>query len=339
MRVLYVSAAVYDESSSIVNYGDEALSRSLHEAISKKLPADDVVRAVHGLNERHAADRTVPARPIHRLIAAVWKSDFIVIGGGTLYQHSIGLLYWQVLLATLVRLTGKKLAISHVGAEGLRNWSALLTRYVVASAQTVSVRDVASAECLLAATGRRPFLSADAMFLDEKRDRAMPLNSRVAVNLKNGVSELQLERLVSSLHLILEPGESVYLFPFDTREDMDSEGLRRFESTVNGRFPVQWCPSGLEPEALMTELRSCRLAVGIRLHFTIFAALCDVPVCALGTEPKAQSFARDADLSSSSLDADSAALVEAIRCSKRISAVNFEKLANRAKDGLDLIVV
>ncbi|GEM_PF-4009529 len=293
MRILHCSAALDDESGCFVNLGDEGLSREIQAELRRAMPEHVVTRAIQGRSSTRVGEPTIDARPFRFLLAQALNCDAIVIGGGTLFQHSAGLMRWQVLLALVGRIQRKPVCISHIGAEGLRGWSAGVARFLVSSASSVTVRDEYTAEHLRSIGCGPVVLAADAMFLSDYEAPAAAERTGVAINLKPGALPTEsLRSLADAVVSVTQPNEPVVLIPFDRRPEMDSSTLREFDEFLANRRRVVWVGPGEQVDSVLSILSGVRISIGVRLHFSIFSSIAGASLVSLGMEPKARSFAQ-----------------------------------------------
>lgn len=335
--LLHCSAAMYTRDGAVLNVGDEGLTAVLARALSE-LPDVRVVRAIHRLTPgvpRFGAG-TVDARPLAQLIGHVRAADAVILGGGTLLQADKGLLRWQLLVALAAKAAGTQLFISHIGAENLHGPYGAVAGLIARSATRVTVRDERSQRALGRVARCPPIVTADAMFMhppvrpDAKR-------RSVAVNLKPGYGDTLTRALADALVERTAEHEDLLLAPFDRRDDWDTATLRAFERAVGGRRQCRWISADSGPDAVLSDLAGCRLAVGVRLHFQIFAAIAGASVCGLGREDKALAFAEETGIMAVEPSVDAASLGEALDRAHPMDAETLMGLRERAFAGVAVV--
>ncbi|MDA0142110.1 polysaccharide pyruvyl transferase family protein, partial [Solirubrobacter deserti] len=294
-RVLICSATALDEDGAIVSVGDEALVDALADALRHRYPGVDVRRTLKGAD----VPGRVPVRPVRALAGAIRASDLVIAGGGTMFQEDVdtrgiaGLLRYLIVVATTARGCGVSFAITAVGAENLRHRaSRAAARYVLRRARTVSARDAATAALLREVGGRDVALAADTMFLPGVRlpDPPAPDGS-VAVSLRADAPDSLIDGLAEWL---AADGRPVTLVPMDRRAHSDGAALDALASKL--AQPCHVVPRTATWQEVYRAVAAADVCVGMRLHFTVFAALAGRPTVVVGSAPKTRSFAADLDL-------------------------------------------
>ena len=344
MRVAIAGAAALTAEGHVMNLGDEAIAESLGTAVSRHACVSHVVAA---LNVRLAGGTPPPGRfsprPLVALEREVARADAVLIGGGTMLQEDVpprhrlgvrGLLRYQlaVSLACIARRTPYAYAL--VGAEMLdRPGARRVARFLVQHAACVSVRDGPSARLLRDLTSpKRLVVGADAVFLAAWPPGPAVARKRIAVSLRIDCGSDALRCLAQGFDEIF-PDAAILLVATDRRLDGDSRRLREFQGMLAAPERARWFPPTAGWRELVHELESCQLAVGMRMHFIMFAALAGAASVGLASSPKLRSFAQDSGvrlIDGSDMQALRAALAGAVPVEQHV----LTDLRSRAEFGL-----
>jgi polysaccharide pyruvyl transferase WcaK-like protein len=344
MRVAIAGAAALTAEGHVMNLGDEAIAETLGAAVLAHACVSQVVAA---LNVRLAGGTPPPGRfsprPLAALEREVARADAVLIGGGTMLQEDVppchrvavrGLLRYQlaVSLACIARRTPYAYAL--VGAEMLdRPGARRVAKFLVEHAACVSVRDGPSARLLRAlASPKRLAVGADALFLSAWPSCPAVPRDRIAVSLRIDCGRDALRCLAQGLDETF-PDAGILLVATDRRLNGDSRRLREFQGMLAAPDRTRWFPATGGWRELVHELESCQLAVGMRMHFIMFAALAGAPSIGLASSPKLHSFAQDSGIhlvDGSDMQALLAALVGAVPVEQHVIGA----LRSRAEFGL-----
>lgn len=257
---------------------------------------------------------------------AFLRAGIFISGGGGLLQDTTptfllrGPVPYYLLIAAWARLSGCWVLFLGQGVGPLRGrWVRWLTRWIANHADVITVRDAASLDLLAELGVSRPHrrLLADFVFAGPPADpmRAAevarqegltPGAYRVVVSVRRWPGDEQFyPELAAFIRRILasRPDAEVVLVPMEG--ELDRVASERLVSWVVGgggggaagdlrdRLPAPGLLSRLrvlgthwQPADLEALVASARLAVGMRLHFLLFAARAGVPVLALNYDPK-----------------------------------------------------
>jgi polysaccharide pyruvyl transferase WcaK-like protein len=344
MRVAIAGAAALTAEGHVMNLGDEAIAETLGAAVAQHA---SVSRVVTALNVRLAggappSGRFTP-RPVLALEREVAEADAVLIGGGTMLQEDVlprhrlavrGLLRYQLAvgLACMARRTPYAYAL--VGAETLaRPGARRVAKFLVQHAACVAVRDGRSARTVRAlASPKRLAVGADAVFLSAWPSDLVAARSRIAVSLRIDCSSDTLRVLAQGLDQMF-PEAGILLVATDRRPNADAGRLREFQSLLAAPERALWFPPTGGWRELVRELESCRLAVGMRMHFVMFAVLAGAPCIGLAPSLKLRSFAQDSGvrlIEGSDTQELQAALIGAVPIERKV----IEALRRRAEFGL-----
>ncbi|MGI6540809.1 MAG: polysaccharide pyruvyl transferase family protein [Bacillota bacterium] len=289
------------------NLGDEAILASFLHEIEKYGHDRSRVRVA-------TADRTDTVKrhgviPIKRFsifarVAAVMRSDHIVLSGGGWHFQKLWVASYAALTALLAKLLGKSFSIICIGVEPITRLSSRhLVRAILGASDWVSVRDEESAQELLrTGASTRVVVAADPVFSE--------VYSKVAQS-QQRVYRGPCSRPVITVSLLDARGAKKYAA---IREDypsivdgivdrLDAEVVLVCTSPGEGDIEVAryvqescTCPDrvhiyecGESLVDLMPVVASSDLVVGMRYHALATAALAGVPFAAIARSPKVQS--------------------------------------------------
>ena len=344
MRVAIAGAAALTAEGHVMNLGDEAIADTLGAAVAQHA---SVSRVVTALNVRLTGGAPPPGRfsprPVLALEREVAEADAVLIGGGTMLQEDVlprrrlavrGLLRYQlaVSLACIARRTPYAYAL--VGAEMLdRPGARRVAKFLVEHAACVAVRDGPSARMVRAlASPKRLVVGADAVFLAAWPACPAVARNRIAVSLRIDCGSEALRLLAQGLDELF-PDAGILLVPTDRRVNADTSKLREFRSILAAPERALCFPPTGSWRELVHELESCRLAVGMRMHFIMFAVLAGAPSIGLAPSRKLRSFAQDSGVRLSD-GSDMHALLAAVAGAVPVERKVIEALRSRAEFGL-----
>lgn len=341
------------------NAGDDAILYSVSAALRREIP-DSAIRAVSSDPGRYRSDleplgvsvvgksptsRTdVPGplegapllAPLYRMrfgpryfgpgpLAAVLRSDTVVLCGGVFHDHRLGekrfniMAQWSGVLDLAARL-GVMVVPFNTGMgplsteEGRRMAARILSR-----SPFVSLREPEGAAVLEEAGVEAPvYCGADPALLDEPAggERAreilgragIPRNARlIGVNLCSyldrwtdtggSVSPEDLVRSVSEAVSAVVDAQPVVFCTNCADEDLSA----RLAAALGDRTPLL---TGLDHHELLSAAGSLEMMLGMRLHACVFAAAAGVPAMGLDYAPKVRSFLRLAGLGEEAVPVD-----------------------------------
>jgi polysaccharide pyruvyl transferase WcaK-like protein len=344
MRVAIAGASALTAEGHVMNLGDEAIADTLGAAVAQHASVSRVATALNvRLRGGAPPSGRFSPRPVLGLEREVAAADAVLIGGGTMLQEDVlprhrlavrGLLRYQlaVSLACIARRTPYAYAL--VGAEMLdRPGARRVAKFLIEHAACVAVRDGPSARMVRAlASPKRLVVGADAVFLAPWPSCPAVARSRIAVSLRIDCSGEALRLLAQGIDEMF-PDTGILLVPTDRRLNADARKLREFRSILAAPERALCFPPTGNWRELVHELESCRLAVGMRMHFIMFAVLAGAPSIGIAPSLKLRSFAQDSGvrlIDGSDTQALGAALVGAVPVEQKV----IEALRRRAEFGL-----
>lgn len=293
-----------------LNMGDEAILQCIIEQLRRSVNADIVVfsRDAEDTMRRHKVDGVVPVRDLSRdeIKPEIRKLDlFILGGGGILYDADAAAYLREVFMAYESKVPVMVYAIS----AGPLNDSAIQAKVSDAlnHAAAITVRDRLAMQVLEQAGVRRKImLTADpALLLGPDGDtmatqRIEALRSKgrvVGISVRErGVAAPDIDEahyhglLADTADFIIDRfGASVLFIPME-RKGFDLQ----HSHSVMARMLLPQKATVLEeeytPANLLSIMSMLDMAVGMRLHFLIFALLQRIPFVGLPYSSKVRSF-------------------------------------------------
>jgi len=287
------------------NSGDEAMLYAIIDALRARIPGVELVVLSHRPRETAAefGVRAVPRWSPFHLWRELGTADLLVSGGGSLLQDVTGpfsiLYYLGVIYLALLR--GKKVCLYGQGVGPLRLFhSRWLTRRIVSRADLVTLRDPASREELEHLGVKAPMhvtadpvlgLSPTAANAGRGRELLAAVGAGrrpvVGISLRPWAEAPRLVQVMAVVgDRLARAGWDVVFIPMQERKDLPV--IRRVTARMREKSFVLSGIRGFRD--LMAVAGCCDVAIGMRLHFLVFAVLAGVPVVGLGYDPKVHRF-------------------------------------------------
>jgi polysaccharide pyruvyl transferase WcaK-like protein len=347
-RILIYSAAVRIDDGIDLNLGDEALSECLAAALATAPGGTEVRRLVGVWGQRAAL--TPGERPLglRAVVEGVRWADVVVLGGGTLLQDDAGLLRWQTLIATIARALRKPVVLAAVGAEGLREGAPRrMARYVCRRASAITVRDRASGALVERISGRDAEVTADPVLLTHSllapfepdpipKGWVLP-GALLAVNLTREAPQGLIDTLARWRAREVADGTAIVGVAMDRRPGRDALALERLGDALGWPAGYSLLPAHAGWREVCAVLGSCRVCIGMRLHFMLLATIVCAPVLAIATLPKTVAFAEELATSRIGAGASGAELDEALDLACSPNRATLAALGERATNTITLI--
>jgi polysaccharide pyruvyl transferase CsaB len=305
-----------------MNLGDEAILKSIITQLRAELPVEITVfsRNAEDTRRRHQVEHAVPVRDLTReeARAQVQQLDMLVFGGGgILYDREAEIYLREVLLAHEL---GVPVMVYAVSVGPLRQRA---TRQVVSEAlakvELVTVRD-RQARRLLEDIGlqREAIVTADPALLLEPEPLPEDALQREGLDRSRRLVGLSVREpgpaapemdvghyhslLANAADFIIQRWEADIVFVPMERSQMDMQHSHAVVSRM--RYPQRASVLKGEYSAgqVLSLLGHLQFAVGMRLHFLIFAALQGVPFVALPYANKVAGLLQDLEMEMPPLD-------------------------------------
>lgn len=300
-----------------VNLGDEAILHSMVDQIRGSLPVREIVvfsRDPQDTLARHAVDRALAMREMTReeSRAEVEQLDVLILGGGgILYDKSVEVYLREVALANEARIP---VVVYAVGAGPLKQQaSRQLVREHLTPAALITVRDRHALRLLQDAGIEREIeLTADPALLLEPKDLNSEMLARegldtnrplIAFSVREpgpAAPEIQPEHyqalLADTADFVIDRYEADVAFVAMERRHMDLQQSHAVAARMHHARRAHILRGDYTSHDVLALLARCTFAVGMRLHFLIFAALQGVPFVALPYASKVTGLIEDLEL-------------------------------------------
>lgn len=290
------------------NAGDEAMLYAVLEALRAAVPdlRPVVLSADPAYTSARFGVRAVDRADIRRVVPELRRADLLISGGGGLLQDVTGpkSIIYYLGVVSLARALGCPVFFYAHGVGPVNSaLGRLLVRLVVGRAVGhITVRDPDSKEELvrLGVAENRVEVTADPVLgLDVSRfdrDRGRELLAGLGVDLAAPVAGVSVRPWAGQEHFLPEiagacdelagRGWQVVLVPMHSPQD--DAACRQVAALMRGRAAVLEGP--LDFADVLSLCAHLDLALGMRLHFLIFAALHGVPLVGVTYDPKVNSF-------------------------------------------------
>lgn len=292
-----------------LNVGDEAILESIVREVRKRVKARFVVfsRDDKDTLARHDVERAIDVRRLSRpdLCNEIRSLDLLILGGGGILFDGEATAFVRPLLAA--ESAGVPTMTWAVGAGPLRNpEERLIVRTALAKAHVVSVRDTSS-RLLLEDLGLLQdvhIVPDPAMLLEPEtfgpellqREGIDPSARWIGMSVREqgpAAPDLDVSRyhelLANTVDYVVERMEANVVFvPMERQDRQLAHGVASRVRNVERVVILKGDYSPRQLRGLMTHMQ---FAIGMRLHFLIFAASAIVPFVALPYGPKVSEFA------------------------------------------------
>jgi len=296
------------------NIGDEGILSGLLAMIRQVAPNARIgVLAVDPKEVRRMHDVEAWPRDLsYRLFQTMRQFDVFLCGGATLADDSLGKGYpirrcvSQILMA---RLLGLRVMITAIGANRFRTREgAFWVRFCYGTANRITVRDAASRDVLVNVGIKREIVvSADPAFLVEPDpleigNRALtesgiilneqPLVGVSVVNEKYGMQKEYKRAIAAACDALIEERNVIPVFvSHDMRPEYDIVAVNETLSYMKHRQAAKILQRRFySPSTMLSVISHFEMALGMRMHFLIFAASVGVPFAALSRVDKVDNF-------------------------------------------------
>ncbi len=301
-----------------LNLGDEAILQAIVKQLRESVPVHIVVfsRDAKDTLARHAVDRAVPVRDLSRdeVRPEVRALDLLILGGGgILFDAEAALYLREVELAQEYEVPVLIYAVSAGPLNDAKNQA--LVRQALDRAAAVTVRD-RRARTLLEQIGvRGPIeITADPALLlepeplpeDGLKREGLDLSHRlIGVSVREpGVAAPDLD--VPHYHALLANAADYMVDRLDAdlvfvpmeRKVQDTQHSHAVVSQMSHAPRATVLKGEYTSGQMLSLMRHFDFAVGMRLHFLIFAALSGVPFVALPYSSKVMGFLEDLEMES-----------------------------------------
>lgn len=296
-----------------MNLGDEAILQSIIMQLRSSLTAEITVfsRNPEDTLKRHRVERTVAVRnlTVHEIKPEIDRLDlFILGGGGILYDADARHYLREVVIAKQEK---KPVLVYAIGVGPLKDWSVQrLVRDVLNEVDILTVRE-RSAQHLLEEIGvtREIIVTADpalliepeplpenTLFIEhiEKKRKLVGISVREPGAAAPDLDEKFYHSLLADAadYMVDRMNAEMLFIPMERRE----QDLQHAHAVISKMLKPQRASILREqytPGQLLSILKNLDFAVGMRLHFLMFAAMQGIPFVALPYASKVAGFLDD----------------------------------------------
>ena len=285
------------------NAGDEAMLYAIIDSLHSMDPNVQItaISGNPGKTEHRFGVKAIHRFDLFRILRAVWKSDVLISGGGSLLQDVTSqrstLYYLGVILIGI--LFRKKVFLYAQGIGPLRK---KLTQHIVKlildHTDAITVRDRASGEFLQRMHVKAPVcVTADAVLsltpapdgpgrkiLDENRiprDRKL-----IGICVRDWPGLEEMADAFGKYIRAVKKDCCVVFIPMQCPDDVNA--ALRISLPQDGSVYI--LKDTYDPKTLMSLIGQMDFLVGIRLHALIFAALMHIPFVGISYDPKIDNF-------------------------------------------------
>lgn len=300
-----------------LNLGDEAILQCMIAELRRSLPVELTVfsRNAEDTRRRHDVERAVPVRGLSRseVREEVESLDLLILGGGGILYDSDAEVYLRE--AQLARAAGVPVMLYAASAGPLEQPSVrALVRDTLEDMRVITVRDRQSRRLLedigvqheIGITADPALLlQPEALTLDDilRAEAIDPSVCLVGLSVREpgpAAPRLDIEHyhaLVANAadFIVARLDAEVVFFPLE-RRGLDVQHSHGVVARMRYAQRATVLKGDYTPGQIVSLLRHFQLALGMRLHFLIFAALAGVPLVALPYASKVEGFIEDLQL-------------------------------------------
>jgi polysaccharide pyruvyl transferase CsaB len=296
-----------------LNLGDEAILQSIVAQLRKDLPVEITVfsRDPEDTKRRHGVERAVPVRRMSReeIKPEVERLDLLIFGGGGILFDAEAKLYLRE--AQIAREKGVPVMLYAVGAGPLNDPAAqAAVREVLEHVEVITVRERAAQQVLEAAGVHREIIvTADPALLMKaeplprgvlKREGLEGRRRLIGMSVREpGVAAPDLDpdmyhALLANAadYMVDRFGADVVFVPME-RSVLDTQHSHAVIAKMLRAQSATVLKGEYTSGQLLSLMGRFSFAVGMRLHFLIFAAMQNVPFVALPYAGKVSGFLED----------------------------------------------
>ena len=288
------------------NIGDEAVLRCVTEQIRHCLPEAELTilsNDPQDTQEKYQV-KSIPRMCIHKVIAAIFKTDMLISGGGSLLQDvtSRNSILYYLMIILLGLLFRKRVFIYSQGIGPIHGkMNRRLTAFLLKRVDGIAVRDEKSARLLteIGVPPEKVCVTADPVLGLHPADPALGKQILEQLGLQKSTGrplvgwaikagdEAFLEQVAQSVRYLKEiyQAESIFI-PFHYEQDAKvietlSEQLGEDAYYVKDKHLI---------DEMLSLIGNLDLLIGVRLHSLIYAAVAGVPMLGISYDPKIDAF-------------------------------------------------
>jgi polysaccharide pyruvyl transferase CsaB len=277
------------------NLGDDLLLATFLQCL-EQLSTDNAIPVTIQILSQQPGDtqKTYPQTMcFHRirpmaLVQALRRSQWLVLGGGGLFQDATSLknVVYYAGMVLLARCLGNRVVWWAQGVGPLHHWlSRWLTGVALKASQTISVRDARSEQLVhQLAPGKPVHTVVDPVWLLQPistgQGDVAPGAIGVSLRAWPSLTDAGIDQLAEMIDKVFPLEQPVVLLPFQPAQD--NVPLTRLQA-LNPERPVRWATGDMT-----RHIADLAGLVGMRFHAIVMAVLHQVPVMAIGYDPKVE---------------------------------------------------
>ncbi len=285
------------------NAGDEAMLLAILQALRKTFDAPDIT-VISGNPARTAETFHVEAVPrfgIFPILKALFHSDFLISGGGSLLQDVTSwksMVYYLTIIIVGV-LFRKRVYLYSQGIGPVRyRVIRIILKHVLNYVDAITVRDKESKGFLQRlGVHREIYTTADAVLslapVDLQLGKKILIDNKIDLSRKTvGIAIRDwadtprwMTHLRNCVHRLVEEEQcNVVLVPMQFPEDAEAA------KAIGEGNHIYLLKKGYTIEELISLMGNMDVVIGMRLHAMIFSALMHVPFLGISYDPKIDNF-------------------------------------------------
>jgi polysaccharide pyruvyl transferase CsaB len=299
-----------------LNLGDEAILQSIVAQLRKDLPVEITVfsRDAEDTKRRHGVERAVPVRKLSRSEVApeIERLDLLILGGGGILYDADARTYLREV--TIAREKGVPVMLYSIGAGPLNDPAAQkAVREALEHVHAVTVRERAAQRALEeAGVHREIVVAADPALLLKpeplprgllKREGLEGRRRLIGMSVREpGVAAPDIDQkmyhalLANAADFMVDRYDADVVFVPMERSVLDTQHSHAVAAKMLRAQRATVLKGEYTSGQLLSWMGRFHFAVGMRLHFLIFAALAGTPFVALPYAGKVAGFLEDLGL-------------------------------------------
>lgn len=292
MNVLLISSDRTSTAGVPINLGDALLTDMLANSVRSRGLKVDV--ADFGSARSCGSEPRLNLTGISTLYKAMRTANFILVGGGTLFQDDTpgrlfsGLSRLMFAVSAVAWIARRPVYFFGVGCDPIKAWDARILLRLAVFRRPVWVRDEESQQRCWSLLGTRALLAADVSLLGAKDPSLRPAEprhtpkNRISIALNREHGNLLTGQLLDSLR---SQFDDIVFVQMDQGNDGDALSLN---SKVRGRFDE--ITEGLTWNEAVRIFADSRVVLASRMHAMYITAMASVPTAAIGGSAKVDAF-------------------------------------------------
>lgn len=277
------------------NLGDEATLDSIIQLIRKVEPTTKI--SVLSYNSEHTKElygvEGVSRNKFGSILKAIWKTDLVISGGGTLLQDvtSRRSLIYYLSLIFISKLFKKEVVFLSNGFGPVSNYQKL-TRIICERVDEIILRDSDSKKKMEHIGIKKEItVTSDLTLLLPTNSGPSDYHKKVAISLRPWkVKNNFYKEMTDFVSFLLKEGYSIDLISMEKNADdkILNPIYHKFKKSSNIQLVVP-----KNHQEILKVISTSKILVGMRLHANIFSLMHHRPILALDYDPKVRALARD----------------------------------------------